>query len=509
MNTELIKEIIRNIDIILAPSLMSGNFPFDKNSIQRKTLTKGYLKFHIFQNKLFSTMSSRSPSSECKGIIIGSLSKIYRKKNGEMGDHSNLFLKNYLNRNKIKTAEILIPNLRDIILFKYLFKVNPLAQNNSFILSYFKQHQGFNINKLDLQNKLLDKIKKIRKSEEIDTSWQSSKNLDFVEKNIERYVNFIGSKEFIGYLSTIALSLENLFRTIKPKFIIANSLSGTRDRLAIFIAHRNNIKVLFVPHGVGGSSAIPRYIKEDDIPVDAYASAIYSTKEKRKICEQKEVWHLGPLWLGYLLDARKNILRPGIKNKFCVLYASQPLAKDRCITKREYYNFLVEIFKTFKELSMVADIEWIIKLHPRDDIRFYKRILREIDLRVKFIRNPSTVCIEDLEKLNLDIMISGYSTFALEMIISGKMVMGLLPRTFKESFFSKYNKSVIPLYTELYTESNLRDFKILFLEFLYDRKRREEKISRQAMLMREKGVWLDENSLESFLEFLNDFIYRE
>lgn len=510
MNRELTKEIICNLDLILAPSLISGNFPFDKSSIQRKIFIKGYLISHIFQNRLFGAMSSHVPALGYKGIMIGSLSKTYQKENGEIGDHSNLFLKNYLNKNGVKTAEILIPNLRDIILLKYLPKANLFVKNNSFILPYPKQRLRFNIDRLDLQNKLLDRIKNIRKSEEVDVSWRFSKNLDFIEKNIGRYVNFIGSKEFIGYLFTIALSLDNLFRMIKPKFVIANSLSGNRDRLAIFIAHKNNIKVLFVPHGIGGSLAIPRYIKEDDIPVDAYASGIYSANEKRKIYNQKEVWYLGPLWLGYLLNARNNTIpiNNGNKKHPVILYVSQPFAKDKCITEGEYVSFLTKTFGMFKELHEMAGIRWLIKLHPRDDVNFYRKILSKTGLEVKLLEKPSSICIEDLQDLSPDIVVSPYSTFAMEMIILKKVVIGLLPHSFKEKLFpdSDYSKATIPLYPELYTERSLQNFKKSILEFLNNTEKREEKRNQQEKFMKEKGIWLNQDSLESFLKCLADFI---
>jgi len=511
MNTELTKEIIRNIDLILAPSLISGNFPFDKNSIQKTTLTKGYLMSHIFQNRVLGAMSSRSPSPDCKGIMIGSLSKTYKKENGEIGDHSNLFLKNYLNKNGIKTAEILIPNLRDIILFKYLFKVKSLAKNNSFILPYLRQREDFNIDKLDLKNKLLARIKKIRKLGEVYTFWQSSTNLDFIEKNIEKYVNFIGSKEFAMYLSTIALGLDNLFKIIKPEFIVTNSLHGNRDRLAIFVAHKHNIKVLFVPHGIGGSLNIPQYIKEDKIPVDVYASAIYSVNDKRKICGQKEIWYLGPLWLGYLLEAREKDVSIRETDRPVVLYVSQPFSRDNYLTKEEHLCFLIDIFRIFKELEIIVGVKWIIKLHPRDNANLYKEALKRAELKAKFIQKPSPISIENLQKLKPSIIVSAYSTFAIEMIILKKVVVGLFPYLLKEKFFSDsgHTKSTIPLDPESYTEQNLQDFKKLILEFFNDEEKKEEKRSRQERLMTKEGIWLNQGSLKSFSKFLNDFIDRK
>ena len=509
MHKIIVQRMLDKLDAILVYSLMSGNFPFDKSCIQKKRFIKQYLSFHIFQNKLLSFLSPNlSSNGSYKGIIIGCLAKTYKKKSGEIGDYSNLFIKEYLNEKGIKTAEILIPNLRDIFLLKYLFKAKTLAKDNSFILSYPKKVPTGTFDKALFKDKILQKIKRGTHLQDYDPAWQSREQLALLARDIESYMDFIGSRAIIEYLSMIAVALNKVFNKVKPDFVIVNSLSGFKDRIAAFVAHKNNIRVLFIPHGIGGSIAIPRYIAEDELGIDHYFSADYGFRQASEVREQDNVLHLGPLWLGYLIQARHKIIKEEDKENPIALYVSQPFSKDKCITEQEYVYFLMKTFKLFKELQTTARIRWLIKLHPRDSLRLYKKIVAKTGLDVKFLKKPSPICIEDLQELDPDIVVSPYSTFATEMIILRKVVIGLLPQAFKEKFFSDFEHSDfnIPLYPDLYTENDLAQLKKTILVFLNDPQKRREKRERQENLLKEKRVWLDDDSLGNFLYFINSIV---
>ena len=503
MKIDLTKEIIRNLDGILTRPLMTNNFPFNKNYIKRKNLVKAYLTFHIFQNRLLSSFSHYKISSDYDGIMIGYLVKTFRKKNGIAGDYSNIFLKKYLNKKRIKTAEILIPALKEVMLFKYWSKAKPLAKSNSFILSYPKLRQNFKINKPELQNKILQKIESIKRLNKADIQSQYLENLNLAEKNIEEYIDFISSKEFIRFLFGIGLGLDSFFKTVKPKFIIVNSISGLRDRLAVFVAQKNNIKTLFIPHGIG-NTYIPR---GDTLSTDIEVSRTYNPDKKRENRHQKEIWNLGPLIFGYLVKARESNIPSQRKNKFTIMYASQPHEKDGRISKGEHFSFLTDVFTKFKEIEKNIDVDWIIKSHPRDDIKMYKRALKKANLEAKFIKKPSPICINKLEELKLDIVIAGFSTFGIEMILLKKMLLGLIPYSIKEKFppASFYKEYGVPIYTE----HNLDDFKGLILEILRNKEKKKKLIDKEQKLLKESGIWINKGSLESFLEFLNNLINKE
>jgi hypothetical protein len=510
MDKKIEQQILDSLDAILVYSLMSGNFPFDKSCIQKKFLIKKYLTLHIIQNRLLTFLSPDISNNGYKGIMIGCLAKTYEKKSGKTGDYSNLFIKEYLNEKGIKTAEILIPNLRDIFLLKYLFRAKDLAKDHSFILSYPRNVQIGKLSRSVFKNKILKKIEQGIHSSDSDTAWQSREQLSLLSRAIESYIGFIESRAVIKYLSMIAVGLDNAFKQIKPDFVIVNSLSGFKDRIAAFVAHKNNIRVLFIPHGIGGSIAIPRYITEDELGVNHYFSANYGTKQMSEIREQNKILHLGPLWLGYLIKARNKIIKKKEKKYSTALYVSQPFSKDKCITEKEYISFLMKTFKTFKELQKKTKLKWLIKLHPRDDINFYRKILKKVGLEIKLLTKPSSICIEDLQNLSPDIVVSPYSTFAMEMIILRKIVIGLLPQAFKEKFFPNddYSKATIPLHPNLYTEHNLQDFKKLILELLDNKEKAEEKRKKQENFMKEKGIWLDNNSLDNFLYFINSIVKK-
>ena len=189
------------------------------------------------------------------------------------------------------------------------------------------------------------------------------------------------------------------------------------------------------------------------------------------------------------------------------MYATQPFAKDRFISKREYYSFLVSVFNVFKEIDKVLDIKWIIKSHPRDDLRFYKKILKKVDLNVEFIKKPSPICINELGELKLDLVIVGFSTFGIEIIFLKKMLLGLMSYSMKEKFpsVSFYEEYGVPIYTE----RNLNDFKNEILEFTRNRRKRKEKIAHQEKLIRKNGIWLTQDSLDTFLKFLNNLIDKK
>ena len=488
---QIIKEIKDNLKELLSRPLMTGNLPFNENYLKKKRRFSLYLKLHLLQNRIFSVFSSFS--NDCRGIVVGHLAKVSQTKEGKRGDFTNIFLKNLLNENQIKTAELLIPTLKEKFLLWRLLDLGKMKRNQEVVLSYVSTQRKIKLNKEKLKKNLLSKIEEIKRLNREEEIPQYVPNIKKAERKLDEFTEFICSDAFVNYFFGLALGVKDFLERAEPKFVIVNSLSGIRERLIIFVAGRMGIKTLFIPHGMEGA----RVPKGDDISTDIRVSRMYNPEKKRETENGREVWRLGPICFGYLVEEerKKDAGKPAL------LYGSQAVIEDRRISKEEYISFLNRLFRTFRQIQERENLLFLIKMHPREDPNIYKKALKRSGLNAKLIKKPFSVWIEELPDFDLKMVIFGYSTLGMEAIILKKALVSVVPdrivRTFRPS--SNYKQFGIPLYTE----KDLKNFGKFVLSLLKNKEKRKSLAEEQKELLQRSGVWLEKESLSSFLEYLN------
>lgn len=245
-----------------------------------------YLNLNDFINKLRSK-SEYLHVTKTDVIIIGYTGKIVNNPKGiPIGDYSNYFIKDFLNRNDIKTKELLIFNLKDISrIINILNMQKYLKHNNSDLLFLLKYQTPKKID-LDnlknictkcIENKLYEYI-----YSDLEYSVIPKEDLKKRISNLEKYIKFITSNTFVSYVLSLAHSIKYYLEMSSPKILIINSISGLVDRLCVYVAKYLGIKIIFLPHGIGenlSSSNFINYFKINPIPIDVYINPTYDKKK--------------------------------------------------------------------------------------------------------------------------------------------------------------------------------------------------------------------------------------
>ncbi|ABR56015.1 hypothetical protein Maeo_0429 [Methanococcus aeolicus Nankai-3] len=452
--------IINNFPNIIP--ILSNNFPFKfpkvkyvpskakSNITIYNSIIKVYLNLNDFINKLRSK-SEYLHVTKTDVIIIGYTGKIVNNPKGiPIGDYSNYFIKDFLNRNDIKTKELLIFNLKDISrIINILNMQKYLKHNNSDLLFLLKYQTPKKID-LDnlknictkcIENKLYEYI-----YSDLEYSVIPKEDLKKRISNLEKYIKFITSNTFVSYVLSLAHSIKYYLEMSSPKILIINSISGLVDRLCVYVAKYLGIKIIFLPHGIGenlSSSNFINYFKINPIPIDVYINPTYDKKNITIKFKNIEICNYGVAIYGHTIDNYFNeISLPKDNRKLTVLYATQPWVRDGIIEKRKYIEFLYKFFNILKQI----DCDIIIKFHPRDNDNIYKNILKKLNIKnVEYSYKAPPFFIEDIKKS--DVLLTHISGICYESILAGTPVISIIPHEL-EKYYYPYESIEVPKFTE-------------------------------------------------------------
>jgi len=471
--------ILNNIPNILP--IFSNNFPFSFSQIPYitnsnlskfiyKNVIKIYLNLNNFINKFYFNDIYEFKKSDI--VLIGYTAKIISNtKNEPIGDYSNSFLKCFLQKNNMNVSELLIFNIKNIKQIFHLLQItSKLRKYNSYIL-YPVKFKGENVSNYQIMKDKCKNILENKIKSYINCSFEISdidkENLLNLLKNLDSYLDFVYSKEFISYLLSLGYSIRNALCALSPKVVIINSISGLVDRLTAYISKFLNMKVVFIPHGIGENinSKFYKYFSIDKIPLDLYISPCYDKDNLYMLYDNLKICNYGAIIYGYTknhcffnksLDNNKKLNTDSLT----LLYATQPLVKDKVIDKYKFKKFL---FKLFEHLSRI-NCNIIIKVHPRDDIAFYKDIINTLQIKnVEFSTKGPPFFISEIKRA--DIALVHFSSIAYEAILAGTPVISIIPeeleryvRSYKNVNVPVFYESEIEKFINILSKSNVKDY---------------------------------------------------
>lgn len=358
---------------------------FPKNKIFKKIISLSWTFLLFF----FVPVRLLHKNKKNKIVIVSYSGKIVRYKN-EFGDYSNFFLRKLLFKAITKKIdELVIFNLSSFLsLQKFLFFLK------------FKK-----VNRLNLTD--LKKILKFLK-----------------QKKQKRFI-------FNFFFFSTAMFYYKILKTIKPKIIIINSMKGFSERLFAYVAKFLKITTIFVPHGLGELRQL-NTIKCTDICV----IPPYSPKTKF----EDDIWRLGFITFAHWLTLKRNHVFDASSNN--VVYASQPLVKDNLIKKetlQKFLDFLIALAQNY-------NFKIILKPHPRENVKFYKKIFSKKNFKIAKKEEPFYYF---LQHTKARFLITHFSGSGIEALLSGLPVVSInflkLKSVSKIHFFYKQLK--IPMFT--------------------------------------------------------------
>jgi len=200
----------------------------------------------------------------------------------------------------------------------------------------------------------------------------------------------------------------------KPEILISVNDVRNIERAMIFSANSKSIPTLLVQHGVINNNSTPEYGAASNIAI--FGEFTKNILLKRGISKKKIVITGNPLFdkLINFTYNKKEILKKLELNpaKKIIVFASQPLPDLE--ERKRIFIAVTEVLKT------IHDVQIVVKPHPAEMEDFYKNI--DIPNTADSVIITKKVDLYGL-LYSCDLLITGFSTTALEAMILNKPVI--------------------------------------------------------------------------------------
>lgn len=288
----------------------------------------------------------------------------------------------------------------------------------------FRDYVDVNINKL--VNKAEESLKRNWDNLRDDKNFKQSLIYQKVPvwELIEDLVLFIFRTRFVELIEYIEI-LKRAIDIEKPDIIIVWDDRSRFGKTVVATAHLKKIPSLIVMHGIIFDTSIITGAP-DSGPTLADNMAVFGqyTKDcliRSGVSPEKIVVTGSPMHdriVKMKFDKEKICSQLGIdKDKKIVVFTTQPMEHIVYTTKSVAQERLVrEIIKSLKNLS---DVQLVIKLHPAENGKMHKRIVKEMIANAVIIKD-----VDIYELLNAsDLLLTETSTTALEAMLVEKPVI--------------------------------------------------------------------------------------
>lgn len=214
-------------------------------------------------------------------------------------------------------------------------------------------------------------------------------------------------------------AIKSLIRTERINMIIAFTDVLEFEKTAVVIGNSMGLPTLVLQHGVTGGDI-------GYVPLTADRMAVWGRISKdwmiRRDTNPDRLFVTGCPKFDLLPQSSvaKEEFRRKLKlipDKNLIVLATEPFGGDTSIEKEEEPEMLFRI--VLEAMREFPEIQFVIKPHPSEDVRFYKAIAKEMKAKVRVTKNVNLY-----ELLSAcDILMTGTSTVGLEAMMLGKPVI--------------------------------------------------------------------------------------
>ncbi|HLC80879.1 MAG TPA: CDP-glycerol glycerophosphotransferase family protein [Candidatus Nanoarchaeia archaeon] len=205
----------------------------------------------------------------------------------------------------------------------------------------------------------------------------------------------------------------NLLEKNRPRLIVILGECHRHHHIALSAGKKGGIPSLFVMHGSFGNYSLYRDLLSDKIALygRSYAKILCGLGNKgrgRMIITGNPAWDYlkGKKW-----DREKLYNQLGLpKDKKIILLAAtnMPDERDRLA------------HATIKAMAQLPQYRLILKLHPEEELGYYKQLLKEYNVKATIVMELSL--LHPLISIS-EVVITAYSTVGLESLLLGKPVI--------------------------------------------------------------------------------------
>jgi len=237
------------------------------------------------------------------------------------------------------------------------------------------------------------------------------------------------------------IELENI------KAIVLSSQNGLFEKCFVAAAHKRNIPVLRIQHGIGEDLVPPT-------PYDHFYKLVFSDYVKRDLISKgwdaEKIKVVGPV----IFDEIKDYVTQKKTSGRCILLATTASVQSSVISSANYHR---RIQKIIAAISSIPDLNLNIKLHPRE-LPFEQCLsLYQQDListgAVKTRIYPGNISRREFYQLiaDCDLFVNFGSTSSIEALILDKTVLTI--NIFDDDYITGWIKEKKISYTVHYTEN--------------------------------------------------------
>lgn len=289
--------------------------------------------------------------------------------------------------------------------------------------------------------------------------------------------------------------VERIIKDEKPEVVIVTNSTWWVNRCFVEVAKKSMIPTVSIPDGVI-PALFPWKDTSDLITVinDKTAKIVkrYSSKNSKIIVTGSP--RFDPLFKDKLIPMDKTRMSLGLSmGKKIILFATEPGSLVSSPSEKEKHEDAV--ISAAKEMK---DCILIIKLHPQDNGKISNNLLKKHNL-------TDAILIKDFNANSLlnicDLLITGYSTMAIEAIIQNRPVLLL-------NFFGKiFHYDLVQEKVARYITNPGCLLKQIRVE-LYDTKRRKLLSKLRLSFLNNNFNWTDGNSSQRVLTIINQAIKK-